>query len=451
MTDSLGERFTEFKHSLDVLPEAEEPPETTLQILGQNRREQDWQRLLFYFLSPGNPHGLNRDLLEHFLVELADQDEVQFSFSRFDLDTIRVATEVQTSNGRRPDAVIWSPENWFICWELKVGSSEGTDQTTDYVDASSFPSINLKKTDVPDESHHYIYLTPVDASPPIADAFTHISWEWVAEELKAFLASSHGACPARTTAQLEDFVSTIQNELTMTDYQESQREKAELYFKYYDEISTAREAFEDQWAVFAENWAPQLIEQLEIDDPVEIPAISDNKFVIKPVGSSDRWILWQGSSDWAGIFKEGWWRQKDDFSNTYSKSDSKNDVRITFFHRLETNRELAAKDNTLKLELWHGTGNGDKFMYEFKDRITDRSEQNAGTIPPSVTVTGKRGNVLTATYDINVRDHEDFFEAYTAALRDAFLDLVIENDTLIPIITDVFEESLEVFEGTGER
>ncbi len=344
--------------------------------------------------------------------------------------------------------MVWSGTDWFICWELKVGAAEGKDQTPDYVTADSFSTINIDKADVPTDGHYYVYLAPRDASPPEAEEFVPVSWEWIAAQIESFLAESYGKHPARTTAQLNEFVDTIQRELTMTEYQENQREKAKLYFEYYDEIAEAQDAFEKQWDWFATNWGNQLVEVIREAEPIEIPSLRDTDVAIKPTRPSledERWVLRQGHSDWAGIFKNGWWRHKDDLSHIYTKAENKNDVHITFFHRLEQNRDQAVRDGVLELQLWHGTSNGDQFMYTFKDELTSKVQESDGEIPSSVSVAGSRGNPLTATYDIPVREHDDFFDAYVAALDDAFHDLVIENRNLITIIDETFETSLEAF------
>lgn len=113
---------------------------------------------------------------------------------------------------------------WFVCWELKVEATEGADRTDDYVESESFQSIGVDKDDIPSDRHHYVYLVPEGASPPDADEFVPVAWEWVASELQSFLADSHGEHPARTTAQLNDFIGTIHTELTMTDYEDTTRE-----------------------------------------------------------------------------------------------------------------------------------------------------------------------------------------------------------------------------------
>ena len=231
MPDKIASQLAGLRNDLDRLPEAEEPPPTTLQIIRNNQQEEYWQRLLFHYLSPDEPHGLDHALLEHILSELSNRDDLEFSFSRLDLADAQVEQEVMISNGRRPDAVVWASEDWFICWELKINAPEDEDQTRDYVDADSFQSIGLAKEDVLDSDHHYVYLAPKDASSPEAEEFVQIPWIWVADQIQTFLNESHGEYPARTTAQLEQLIETIQSELKMSNYQKNQQEKAELYFE----------------------------------------------------------------------------------------------------------------------------------------------------------------------------------------------------------------------------
>ena len=245
MPIALEDQLEDLKNHLDILPEAKAPPPSILEVLGRSHQEQDWQRLLFHFLSPDESHGLGHELLETFLTALSERDDLEYSFSRFDLEDVRIAQEVSTSRGR-PDAVLWSNEEWFLCWELKVWSTEGRGQTQAYVEIESFDGIGLSKDDVPEDSHFYLYLAPDGADPPEADEFVQISWEWIVSVLQSFLAESHGEYPARTTAQLNDFIGTIRSELTMTEYQENLQEKASLYVDYYDEIAAVQDAFESE-------------------------------------------------------------------------------------------------------------------------------------------------------------------------------------------------------------
>lgn len=442
---SVENRLHELVKRLNRLPETDEPPPTTLQILRRSHQEQDWQRILFHFLSSKEGHGLNDALLEHLLKSLSERGDLNYTFSRLDLQDIKVETEVVTSNDTRPDAILWLPGDWFICWELKLWASETAEQTKAYIDASSFPAIDLSKNDMPADNHHYIYLAPENASPPKANEFVQISWKWIGSELQAFLAKSQGRYPARTTAQLDDFISTIQQELSMTDHQENQQEKAQLYFDYYDELQDVESAFENQWDDFTDNWGLRLARELDSVEIVEIPSLSDNHVGIELNPDSARWIFRQGSS-WAGIAKEQWRRLKtDDHPVIYGVPDDDNYAHITLYHRLEKNRKKAIRDGVLELTLWHGNSSDDDFYKLVNDRVGKKIDEREYEIPPTVDLTNRTGNILTATYNIPIAEHDDFFDAYTAGLGDAFVDLAAENSELITIITEAFEESLDEY------
>lgn len=445
---SVETRFRDLVEALKRLPEAEEPPPTTLQILGRNHQEQDWQRLLFHFLSAEEAHGLDHALLEHLLTALSERDTFDYTFSRLDLQDVQIETEVVASNEMRPDAVLWVSGEWFICWELKLWASETGSQTEAYIDAASFPSIGLSKDEVPTDSHYYIYLAPEDASPPQGKAFVQVSWQWLASELEAFLAKSHGAYPTRTTAQLDDFISTIRQELTMTEHQENQREKAQLYFDYYDEIQDVQSAFERQWETFTDDWGLRLARKLDSGELVEIPELSDNHVAVElttPTNESARWIFRQGSS-WAGIAKEQWRRRTDDRSVIHSARDDEAYAQITLYHRLEKNRQKAIRDGVLELTLWHGNSSDEELLKQVNERLDDKIEARGYVLPATVSMTGRSGSILSASYDIPIADCDDFFEAYTVALKHAFVDLAVENHELIALIDESFEESLEEYD-----
>jgi hypothetical protein len=175
VSKSLTREISDLVHQLNRLPETKEPPPTTLQVLGRNQQEQDWQRLLFHFLSPDRGHGLDHALLERLLSALSERDNLDYTLTRLDLHDIQVETEVVTSNDARTDAVLWTQDGWFICWELKLWASETQKQTKSYVNATSFDTIDLSKSDVPADNHHYVYLAPESSPPPEATEFVQRS------------------------------------------------------------------------------------------------------------------------------------------------------------------------------------------------------------------------------------------------------------------------------------
>lgn len=440
--ESLTDRIAEFRDRLAILPEADEPPPTTLQVLGRGHQEQDWQRLLFHLLSPDAAHGLEHALLEHLLVALSEREDLAFTFSRFDLDDIQVEQEVITASGR-PDGIIWSATDWFICWELKVTASEGDEQTPGYVDDPVFRSIDLEKDDVPDGGHHYVYLAPADASGPAAADFVHVSWEWVAAELQAFLAESHGEHPARTTAQIDDFIETIRTQLTMTDYQENQREKVRLYIDHYDEISEVADAFEERWSEFEDTWGTRLAQRLETAEIVEDAAVPDEYAPVElelANGEKRRWTFRQGHSDWSWMPAREWWTKLDERRPTYDTS--KPNARVGYLHRLEWHRDDVLADQTLNFYLRNAPSGHEDFYDNFASRFNG-DDAIPEMLPAVTTRPDVKSNVLEAAYDINTEPHDSFFTAYIDALARAMDDHVVSNPELVNTIDSHYQKTIE--------
>lgn len=443
-TMGIEEQMVEVRQKLAMLPAAEEPPPTTLQVLGRNSLEQDWQRLLVYFLSPAAAHGLDHAVLEHVLLALSDRDDLDYTFSRFDLEDVQLEREVSTAAGI-PDLVLWASDDWFICWELKVHASEGRDQTVGYVDVPSFEGIGLDKDDVLADGHHYVYLAPESASPPNANEFVHISWRWVASQLQSFLADSYAEYPARTTAQLKDFVDTIRSELTMTDYQANQQEKVELYVDYYDEIAEIEAAFDDEWTDFTRSWGTQLARTLDGADLVEdanVPGEYAAVDLTTDAGEQRRWTFRQGESDWSWLFPTEWWTKLDE--GRPIADPEKPNGRVGFLHRLDWHRHDALRDHTLVFYVRNAPSGHDEFYHNFADRFDEASAAIAAAIEETnFTITGNRSNVLRAEYDITVDARTGFFDAYIDALARGLDEGIVANQDLIDTLDRIYEQTID--------
>lgn len=444
MSRSIENELARVRQQLAVLPETEEPPPTTLQLLGQNTQERAWQQFFVHFVTADAPHGLNHAVLEHILTALADRDDVEFSFSRFDIDDIHIAQEVTTEEGI-PDVIMWVPEGWFICWELKVHASEGRDQTDRYVSVDSFDGINLRKSDVPTEGHNYMFLSPRAASPPAANEFIHISWEWIVDELQAFLAASYDAYPARTTAQLKDFADTVRSELTMTEYQENQREMVELYVDNHDVITEIKAAFDDAWSDFQQKWGTRLAKTIETATLVDDPDVSDQYAVVElemDSGEQRQWTFRQGSSDWSWLFPREWWRRLD--TGQPVSDSSKPNARVGFLHRLEWDRETAIGDRTLVVYVRNAPSGHEDFYNGFANRVAEAtSEIESALAGTNLTVTGNKSNIIRGEYDIQVERHDGFFDAYLNALARALDEGAVSNPALIETIDRLYEDTIE--------
>jgi len=267
--DTLTGPFEELRGQLQRLPETEEPPPTTLQLLGQGRQEGDWQRFLAYFLSPEAPHGLEHAATEQFLRGLSGRDDIDFDFSPFDLENVDVATEVPLPDGR-VDLLLWCGAEWFVLCELKIDAAETDSQTTRYAATETFDNVELDPAAVPEKRRHYLYITP-DGATPASCAFVSLRWSWVADQLRAVQAAGYGSYPVRTAVQLADFIDTIETELTMTDHERNETEKAGLYVDYYDEIAEVQTAFRNEWDDFVESWGHRLATALREASVVENP------------------------------------------------------------------------------------------------------------------------------------------------------------------------------------
>ena len=97
--------------------------------------------------------------------------------------------------------------------------------------------------------------------------------------------------------------------------------------------------------------------------------------------------------------------------------------------------------------------NDQAFIDAFADSFDENKPVFDDLLPPSAEVTGNKRNMIEATYDIDVGAHEEFFDAYVAALQDAFVDLVVENEKLIATIDELYDESIDRVYGvpTGSR
>ncbi|WP_459881944.1 PD-(D/E)XK nuclease family protein [Halorubrum gandharaense] len=144
--EELEERFRELRTSLEALPNISEPPKSTIRILGSARSEGTWNTLLAYFLDPAQPHGFGIDLLKSFLETVQREADHSFEYLHRDLERIKVETEVTSPANNRPDIVLRVPGEWFICVESKVDSTEGSRQTTRYVEDTHLG--NEKKGDI---------------------------------------------------------------------------------------------------------------------------------------------------------------------------------------------------------------------------------------------------------------------------------------------------------------
>lgn len=79
----------------------------------------------------------------------------------------------------------------------------------------------------------------------------------------------------------------------MTEHQQNQQEKIELYLDHYDVITDVTEAFNERWGAFAEEWANRFSETISeagygeaVDVGEQLAGIDLNR-----EGGTERWIF----------------------------------------------------------------------------------------------------------------------------------------------------------------
>jgi len=284
---TLENDLQELSQSLESLPSVDEPPKTTLNILHQARLEDHWNSLLRYFLDPNEPHGLGPDLLEAVLNPSLSDDEMEFD--KMSLEEARVKSEVQTSEGNRADIVVYLEKDWFVWFELKVGSGERKNQTTDYVNDKKVAGMPKKEF----EEGFYVFISKEGGASSNADEFIDMSWEELAEVMKEVLVDSDGGYTARGKAQLEDFRDTIRSVTGMSDTESEriQEEKMKLYAEYHDEIAELENAFEKVKEREQDRWHNKFVEEF------------------KPNGWSEEWNCVPNRH--GRIYRDEWWLDED--------------------------------------------------------------------------------------------------------------------------------------------
>ena len=430
-----------WRHITDI-PES---PRTLLGIieysLGEQRKAEVYaNRLLRYFLDPDEPHGMEADFLRAFLQGLPT--EVGFEEDVYDLSDVQVADQVRIydeESGRQTaespgfvDLIIEVPNEWFLLIELKFGAgensvgSDGPSQTESYFRASH---LGDRRKTAYESGRYYLYVRPRDEPEAEEERFSNWSWTSLTENVVSdVLASNAPRYPRRTVTQLREFVDDVQEITGMTEKRASESEKIELYLDHYDAISDVVQTFDDRWKAFTAEWGDRLRDALEADG----------------IDASD-WTFRVRQSDWAHLFKDGWWRETDQLETIRDRADDRNDVRISFIHRLEQNRDVAVGDRTLIFTFRNCGSNDREFRNRFNRQFDDRSEEIDRALPETAELADERRTLIRATYDIRTDRHDDFFDAYVDALRRAFADHAVENPELLQLLDRTYDEALELY------
>ncbi|MBX0305773.1 PD-(D/E)XK nuclease family protein [Haloarcula salinisoli] len=221
------------------LSETESLPLPTLEIIGQSQQERYWQSLLVYFLDPDSPHGFGSDVLTAFLEAISSHPNIAFDTPVHDATRVTIQSEVPTGSGP-VDLLLALDDEWFLCIELKVASPETGDQTVRYASAPTIGDIVVSEHAGTAE---YVYLAPETAQAPSSEEFVDVSWRHVVDQLEDVLHDGQGQYPAKSSAQLADYLDTIKRTLNMTNLDGISTETA-LYTEHFELIDQLTEAYE---------------------------------------------------------------------------------------------------------------------------------------------------------------------------------------------------------------
>lgn len=234
-----GTIATEIREIEEHLSEIEEIPITTLEILGKAGTEGYWETFLLYFIDATNPHGFGTDVLEGVINAICSCPKTTLERPEGSLENVEVYSQVTTDTGP-VDIVLWERDEWFICIELKIHSPESDAQTVRYADSTTLGEIPLGKAV---EYGEYVYLAAGSAPDSQASEFIDIPWSHIVKHLEAVLFEGQGRYPAKSSAQLADYLDTIKRELDMGDLSQIS-EETKLYRDHKETIDRLQKSFE---------------------------------------------------------------------------------------------------------------------------------------------------------------------------------------------------------------
>lgn len=402
MRDRLAEELSELQIGIERIPSPDPPPRTTLQIQGLADQEDAWQNYLQYFLDPQAGHGLGADALTEFLRQL--DDLTSDSLPTHPSEDVVVEAEVESDSGNRPDIIIRDPERFFVCCELKLYSLEGDDQTRRYIDDAQIGTV--EKDSFPDRGHHYVYLKRPGHPTADADEFVTITWRQIRNWFMPLLFDNRGRYPTRTTAQLGDFLETIQQDMTDDEHIQTAREKMQLYFDHEDAIREAKQGLETVYEYEKENWRRRFVDEY------------------LPETWSDEWHT--NPSTYGHIYHSKW-RQND----ALAIEDAR--VRLHFVHLIRD--ATSFEDGKLTIQLrWPGEN---PYRERFKEHFV--SDQFAEQLDPLL---GQHDIDKRADYSYNnPRFTEKIYPVAKSDLPESYYETlqqaVQEHQALAPVINEV--------------
>jgi len=451
--DSL-ERFIE---QYTKLEKKTERPKNIFSVL-RGPKEGKYQSALIYFLDPAQPHGFKDAILKAFLnlIEEKSGDSLETYSSGVKHDHIEINTEANIKGEEdeygRIDIIIAGgtsskkhPE-WAIFLELKVGASEGEEQTKRYAKAPSWNlswfgnnTLSINRLD----EHEYVYIRKEREKEAKSDVFESISWADIVKAFEEKIEKGVFDYPHRSVVQFLDFLRSLKEMENMGDESKEKElelieDRLDLYFNQKELIEKVEEA-NRQFQQDFEELSQHLHETWE-----------DRLDKIYDFSGSD-WITIPSRRKYENILPKYWFREP--------LEESTNTMKI-FFRHSPTTDHLREKELSFRLRLpparkvqineFHSEKS---FNELFCEKIVANKESLKRTIED---VRGKEFSLGTASALIKKRyelDEKNLYKSYLKNLEKGCEEFC-ENEDLIEIVNECFEEAFrESFgkEPTGEK
>ena len=414
--EELTDRFRELRTSIEALPEVTEPPKPMLRILDSARAEQKWNTLLAYFLDPSQPHGFGANLLKTFLRKAGQVTGDEIEYYHRDIERVSVETEVRSPQGNQPDILIRAPDEWFVCIESKVDSSEGDRQTERYVEDTHID--NEEKDKYPEDGRYYLFLSKQYAPDSSAYEFEDISWRDVVEAFQTELNLSHGQYPERSVSQLEDFLSTIITVTNMKqdDFEQIQKEKVQLLSEYRNDIDELFQAAESLRKRAIEEWPEMFLSQVDEDL------------------WTDEWTMRSEPREWGCIFHHGWYLDDQNLEQTtvYNKTVGDEGFRLHFNHLIRNEESFTEGELVYRLRSPTSVSLRDEFYRLYNsDRWQEKLEPLLDEC--GISNKGNKRNYTRKTYNV---DQSDLPESYFETLGVAFEEHIPVAEVIDEIVSE---------------
>lgn len=455
LAPELAAELQALEQKWDAVEETRPTPRSTMQVieygLGKQRRAEVYvNRLLQYLLDPDEPHQMGADFLEAFLRELPAA--CGFAEDTYDLSNVQVGQQVPVENRDDEsasqgylDLLLEVPNEWFLLVELKFAAPEtGTEF---YCDATH---LDGRETSNYESGQYYLYLHRHDKPTASSECFANWTWgAFIDDLLDDFIAANATRYPQRTVTQLYDLRDDLEEITGMSDQQDIDQRKVELYLDHFEAISDVATTFDDAWNAYLDRWDEELAMSLD-DRSVSYDPREDHTVLHLPRegGETERWLCRNRDDDWQHLFKHGWWIREETGESLERRADDYDDLRIGFYHRMgESHRNRQLRTNELTFDFRCMGSNPTEFRDIYNECFTDRKAEIEELIASTNgNLTGQKRTLIEGTYKIEVDAYEEFFDAYTAALRTAFVDFVVDNVELVNLLEDIFEDAVARYE-----